>query len=158
MAGSAVNNSSSRVWIATTAVTAGDFTVSTGNSAFDLGVLAEEGTEVGNAEVVVEGFFVGDASTGGTYTATVRLLGSTVVAAVTTAYVANPPTKMYLAFPNISLTRYTEVAGYCGEPSVDPASSTSKRTSWSFTFTAKGDAISDFLIPYVAGAITVPTQ
>ncbi len=158
MAGSAVNNSTAQAWLATTAVTAGDFSVATGNSAFDLGFLAEDGTEVGNAEVLSESFFVGDASTGATYSATIRLLGSTVVAAVTTAYVANPPTKVFLAFPNISLTRYTEVAGYCGEPSVDPASSSGNRTSWSFTFTAKGDAISDFLIPYVAGAITIPTQ
>ncbi len=156
MAGTAVNNSVSRVWMDTTLVADGDFSTATGSNADDLGFLVEDGSEIANPEVQTEGFFVGDATTGASYTTTVRILGSTIHASVSSGFVANPPTELFLYFPNISLTRYTAIKGFCGEPFVEPASVTGKRTSWVFTFTAKGDAVSDFLTPYTAAAIVVP--
>ena len=155
MAGTAVNNSVSRVWMDTTLVVNGDFSTATGSNADDLGYLAEDGAEIANPEILTEGFFVGDAATGASYTCTIRILGSSIHASVSSGFVANPPTELYLYLPNISLTRYTAIKGRCGEPFVEPASATSKRTSWVFTFTASGDAVSDFL-NYYAAAIVVP--
>lgn len=155
MAGTAVNNSSSRIWMDTTLVTDGDFSTSTGSNADDLGYLAEDGTDLSNPEVLTEEIFIGSASTGGTYSATLRVLGSTIHASVSSAFVANPPTIVYLYFPNISLTRYSAVKCVLTEPFVEPASTAGKRTSWTFTATAKGDAVSDFL-NYYAASITEP--
>jgi len=134
---------------------AGDFSTATGIDATDLGYAAEDGTDLGNPEVTTEGFFVGDASTGATYTATIRILGGTVNALVSAAAVAHPPTLEYLFLPNISLTRFTQIKGYCTEPFVEPATGPGKRTSWGFTFTAKGDAVSDFHTHYT-DTIIVP--
>ena len=133
----------------------GDFSTASGINATDLGYAVEDGTELGNPEVTTESFFVGDTSTGATYTATIRILGSTVDSVVSAAAVANPPTLEYLFLPNISLKRFTQVKGYCTEPFVEPASGPGKRTSWGFTFTAKGDAASDFLTHFTA-TIIVP--
>ena len=155
MAGTAVNNSVSRVWMDTTLVTDGDFSTSTGSNADELGFLVEDGSEIANPEVQTEGFFVGDASTGASYTTTVRILGVTIHASVSSGFVANPPTELYLYLPNISLTRYSAIKGRCGEPFIEPSSVTGKRSAWVFTFTAKGDAVSDFL-SYFAAAIVEP--
>ena len=159
MAGTAVTNSVSRVWMdlqATGATGAiGNFSTATGIDASDLGLLVEDGSEIANPEITTEGFFVGDAATGASYTCTVRILGSTIDTIVSNGFTANPPTHLYLFFPNISLTRFSQIRGYCGEPFIEPASTTGKRTSWAFTFTAKGDAVSDFL-SYFAATIIVP--
>ena len=155
MAGTAVNNSTSRVWMDTTLVTNGDFSTATGSNADDLGYLAEDGTDLSNPEVITEPIFIGDASTGGTYTANVRILGNAVHASVASAFVANPPTIVYLYFPNISLTRYSAVKCILTEGFVESSSSSPKRTAWTFKATAKGDAVSDFH-NYYAAAIVVP--
>jgi len=155
MAGTAVNNSTSRIWMDTTLVTDGDFSTGTGSDADDLGYMAEDGSEVGNPEVITEPIFIGDASVGATYSATIRVLGNAVHASVASAFVANPPTIVYLYFPNISLTRYSAVKCILSEGFVESASSNPKRTSWTFKATAKGDAVSDFH-NYYAAAIVVP--
>lgn len=155
MAGTAVNNSVSRIWMDTTLVTDGDFSTATGSNADNLGFLADEGSDPGNPEVLTEEMFVGGASVGGTYTAQFRVLGSTIHANASAGAVANPPSDLYIYLPNISETKYSAIRCRLTEPFQEPASSENKRTAWVFGISAKGDAVVDFVTTY-EGAIVQP--
>ncbi len=141
MAGTAVNNSTAKAWYHSAAIAGGGLTA-TGTA---LGNLVEDGTELSNPEVLTEDFFVGSASTGATFTGVLRILGTTIPAAMVTAAAANPPTEAFIFVSNISQTVYTQYKCRLSEPFQEPASATPKRTAWMVGFTAKGDAVSDFI-------------
>ena len=141
MASSAVNNSAAKAWYHSAAISGGGLTA--GGTA--LGNLAEDGTELPNPEILTEDFFVGSASTGATFSGVLRILGTTIPAAMVTAATANPPTEAYLFVANISQKVYTQYKCRLTEPFQEPASANPKRTAWMVGFTAKGDAVSDFI-------------
>lgn len=143
MAGTAVNNSASRVWYHTSNITNGALSGATA-----VGYMAEDGTDLSNPEVLTEEIFIGSASTGATMSAVCRVLGATIPAAMTAAAKANPPTEVYIFFMNISETKYTSIKCILTEPFQEPASTAGKRTAWMFGLSAKGDAVSDFLNVY----------
>lgn len=142
MAGSAVNNSVDRVVYHTASIADGNMTPGT-----TLGNLAVDGTDIPNPEIQTEEFFVGAASTGATMSGTIRILGTggANLTTLNTAAVANPPAIAFLFFPNVSLTKYTEIQCRLTEPFQEPSSTNPKRTAWMVGYSAKGDAVSDFL-------------
>ena len=141
MAGTAVNNSAALAWYHSAAIAGGGLT--SGGTA--LGSLVEDGTELNNPEILTEPFFVGEASTGASISGVLRILGTTIPAAMVTAAAANPPTEVYLFVANVSQTKYTQYKCRLTEPFQEPTSTSPKRTAWMVGFTAKGDAVSDFL-------------
>ena len=78
MAGSAVNNTVSKLWYALANVTDGDITGA--GSGFEVGYLAEDGTDLSNPEILTEDFFVGSATTGASISGVLRILGNTIPA------------------------------------------------------------------------------
>ena len=144
MAGTAVNNSASRVWYHTANITNGGLT-GTGTA---VGYMAEDGTDLSNPEVLTEEIFIGSASTGASMSGVLRILGTTIPAAMSTAAAANPPTVVYIFIANISLTKYTSIKCILTEPFQESASTNPKRTAWMFGYSAKGDAVTDFLNVY----------
>ena len=143
MAGTAVNNSASRVWYHTANISDGALSGATA-----VGYMAEDGTDLSNPEVLTEEIFIGSASTGATMKSVVRILGTTIPAGMTSAALANPPTIVWMFFMNISETKYTSIKYILTEPFVESASTNPKRTAWMFGLSTKGDAVTDFLNVY----------